>query len=264
MRLFGAIIRGLWVVIVVTIPALLLPSVSQEAVEFSLIIGGIIGVFTIFEYGSNTPGFVDFRFAPPYNRFRAFTIGMQVVCLTLVARSVELGLNDSAILDWAQQAAVFLDFEFSPVAMAIDAALMNAQFSDTTAILLVYTITTSFVIGVGMTILFAMLLWLFSWPRDRENFNLWKNLPTFQPTDDTSTPKRLRRDAYFNIVLGIVLIYTLPLIPTYGFDWLTVDLFENNQAMVWATTLWVFISTSVLARALAMLKIAWILGRVQE
>jgi len=263
MRLLGAIFRALWVVVVAAIPSLLLPSASQGAVEFALIIGAIIGMFTFFEYGSTTPGFVDFRYAPPYNRFRAFTIAMQIVTITLVCRAVELGLSGSVLVDWAQQAAQLLDFKYSPVSMAIDTVLWDSRFSDTTAILLVYSITTSFVVGVGMTLAFSLMLWVFGWPRDREGFNLWANLPTFQPSDDGSIPKRLRRDAYFNILLGIVLIYTLPLIPTYGVDWFTVDIFENNQAMVWAATLWVFISTSLIARALAMLKIAQILKRAQ-
>ena len=263
MRLLGAIFRALWVVVVAAIPSLLLPSASQGAVEFALIIGAIIGMFTFFEYGSSTPGFVDFRYAPPYNRFRAFTIAMQVVTITLVCRAVELGLADSVLVNWAQQAAQMLDFEYSPVSMAIDRILLDSRFSDTTAILLVYSITTSFVVGVGMTLAFALILWVFGWPRDRENFNLWANLPTFQPYDGGSIPRRLRRDAYFNIILGIALIYALPLIPTYGVDWFTVDIFENNQVMVWATTLWVFIVTSLIARASAMLKIARILSRVQ-
>jgi len=263
MRLLGAIFRALWVVVVAAIPSLLLPSASQGAVEFALIIGAIIGMFTFFEYGSTTPGFVDFRYAPPYNRFRAFTIAMQVVTITLVCRAVELGLSGSLLIDWAQQAVQVLDFKYSPVSMAIDNILSDSRFSDTTAVLLVYSITTSFVVGVGMTLVFSLILWIFGWPRDRENFNLWANLPTFQPSDGTSIPKRLRRDAYFNIVLGIALIYALPFIPTYGFDWLTVDIFENNQAMVWAATLWVFIATSLIARASAMLKIARILTRAQ-
>jgi hypothetical protein len=232
-------------------------------VEFALIIGAIIGMFTFFEYGSTTPGFVDFRYAPPYNRFRAFTIAMQVVTITLVCRAVELGLSDSMLVNWAQQAAQMLDFKYSPVSMAIDNILSDSRFSDTTAILLVYSITTSFVVGVGMTLGLSTLLWVFGWPRDRENFNLWANLPTFQPSDGAAIPKRLRRDAYFNIILGVVLIYALPFIPKYGFDWLTVDIFENNQALLWATTLWVFIATSLIARASAMLKIARILSRVQ-
>lgn len=263
MRLIGAIFRALWVVVVAAIPSLLLPSASQGAVEFALIIGTIIGMFTFFEYGSSMPGFVDFRYAPPYNRFRAFTIAMQVVAITLVCRAVELGLSGSVLLDWAQQAAQMLDFKYSPVSMAIDNILSGSRFSDTTAILLVYSITTSFVVGVGLTLAFSSLLWVFGWPRDREGFNLWANLPTFQPSEGTSIPKRLRRDAYFNIILGVVLIYALPFIPTYGFDWLTVELLENNQAMVWAATFWVFISTSLIARASAMLKIARILTRVQ-
>jgi len=263
MRLFGAVFRALWVVVVATIPSLLLPSASQGAVEFALIIGAIIGMFTFFEYGSTTPGFVDFRYAPPYNRFRAFTIAMQVVVITLVCRAVELGLSDSILVEWTRQAAQMLDFKYSPVSMAIDALLGDSRFSDTTAILLVYSITASFVVGVGLTLAFALILWVFGWPRNRAEFNLWANLPTFQPSEEGSIPNRLRRDAWVNIILGVALIYALPLIPTYGFDWLTVDIFENNQVMVWAATLWVFIATSVIARASAMLKIARILRRAQ-
>jgi len=263
MRLIGAIIRALLVVVVAAIPSLLLPSASQGAVEFALIIGGIIAIFTFFEYGSTTPGFVDFRFAPPYNRFRAFTIASQVIIITLVCRAVELQLGDAVIVDWARQAAQLLDFSYSPVSMGIDAILTDSRFTDTTAILLVYSISTSFVIGLGLTIIFALIIWVFPWPSDRENFNLWANLPTFQPKDGSNIPRRLRRDAYFNVILGVALIYALPLLPTLGLDWLTVDIFENSQAMVWAATLWVFIATSLLARAIAILKIAQILSRAQ-
>lgn len=263
MRLIGAIFRAFLVVVVAAIPSLLLPSASQGAVEFALIIGGIIGIFTFFEYGSTAPGFVDFRYAPPYNRFRAFTIATQVIAVTLVCRAVELGLSEAAIVDWARQAAQMLDFKFSPVSMGIDAILTDSRFSDTSAILLVYSISASFVIGIGLTAIFALILWVFPWPKDRENFNLWANLPTFQPKDGSNIPRRLRRDAYFNIILGAALIYALPLLPTFGIDWLTVDIFENSQAMVWAATLWVFIATSLIARAFAMLKIARILSRAQ-
>ena len=263
MHLVGAIIRALLVVIVVAIPSLLLPSASRGAVEFSLVIGAIIGFFTIFEYGSTNPGFVDFRFAPPYNRFRAFTITSQIVFVTLICRSVELNLHDAAVLEWAQSVGYFLDFKYSPVSEAINIVLSEASFSSTTAILLVYSISMSFALGVGGTLIFAIVLWVFKWPQDRLEFNLWANMPTFQPSEGTSLTKRLRRDAIFNIILAIVLIYALPYIPMYGFDWLTVDIFENNQALVWATTLWVFVPTTLLARAAAMLKIARVISRAQ-
>lgn len=263
MRLLGAIFRAFWVVVVAAIPSLLLPSASQGAVEFALIIGGIIGIFTFFEYGSTTPGFVDFRFAPPYNRFRAFTIASQIITITLVCRAVELGLSEAYVVDLARQATRMLDFNYSPVSMGIDAILTDSRFSDTTAILMVYSITTSFVVGLGLTAVFAFIIWVFPWPNDRENFNLWANLPTFQPKDGSNIPRRLRRDAYFNVILGAALIYALPMLPTVGLDWLTVDVFENSQAMVWAATFWVFIATSLIARAIAMLKIARILSRAQ-
>lgn len=264
MRLLGAIFRAFWVIVVVAIPSLVLPSASQGAAEFSLIIGGIIAIFTVFEYGSDSPGFVDFRFAPPYNRFRAFTIAIQVILVTLVARAIELNLADAAILDWAQTIAVFMDFPFSPVSNSWDLLIEGSGLSDTSAILLVYTTSISFVAGFAFMIIFSTMLWVFKWPLDRASFNLWINLPMFQPSDGVSVPKRLRRDALVNIILGLTLIYALPYLPIAGLDWLTTDLFENNQALIWAAVLWVFIPTTLLARAAAMWKIARIISRARR
>ena len=263
MRLFGAIFRAIWVVAIVTIPSLLLASASQGSLEFSLIIGGIVGIFTVFEYGSESPGFVDFRFAPPYNRFRAFTLAIQITAITLVCRAVELDIQNAPILEWAQQAAVALDFPGSPVAQTVDLLIEDATFSDTSAILLVLTASVSFAVGFSLTFLFSSFLWIFNWPVDRANFNLWINLPMFQPSESMAVPNRLRRDAIINIVLAVVLIYALPYALKYGSDLLTADILNSNQAMVWVTTLWVFVPSTLLARSAAMWKIARIIRRAQ-
>lgn len=261
MKLLGAIFRALWVVAIVTIPSLLLASSSQGALEFALIVGGIIGLFTIFEYGSESPGFVDFRFAPPYNRFRAFTVAIQITAITLVCRAVELNLQDAPVLQWAQQSALWLDFKYSPVAEAIDLLLERSSFSDSSAVLLVYTASVSFTIGFGLTAIFSTFLWIFTWPTDRANFNLWTNLPMFHPSEGMAVPKRLKRDALVNLVMAVVLIYALPYALTYMTELLDIDILDSNQAMVWATTLWVFVPSTLLARAAAMWKIARIISR---
>jgi len=262
--LFGAILRAFLVVTVVIIPALILPSAPPGAVEFALTIGGIIGMFTLFEYGTSSPGFVDFRFAPPYNRFRAFTIASQIIFVTLVCRAAELNLQSATILDWAQNLTSWLDFKYSPVAQAINVVVENPNVSDTSAVLLVYTISMSFAIGFGFTALFSTLLWLFKWPSDRANFNLWINMPMFQPSNETYVSKRLRRDGHLNIIIGIVLIYALPYAPIYVYDWFSVDVFSSDQAIVWATTLWVFVPSTLMARAFAMIKIAKIIDKAHR
>lgn len=261
MKLLGAIFRALWMVAIVTIPSLLLASSSQGALEFALIIGAIIGLFTVFEYGSESPGFVDFRFAPPYNRFRAFTVAIQITAITLVCRAVELNLSDAPVLEWAQQSAIWLDFRFSPVTEAIDLLLERSNLSDTSAVLLIYTSSVSFAVGFGLTVVFSTLLWIFTWPADRANFNLWTNLPMFQPSEGMAVPKRLKRDALVNLGLAVGLIYALPYALIYTTDLLDTDLFASNQAMVWATTLWVFVPSTLLARSAAMWKIARIISR---
>jgi len=119
-RLLGAFIRGILVLIVVALPAFLLPNASQAAQEISLIIGGIAGAFTLFEYASSHPGLVDFRFAPPYNRIRFITFAGQVLALIFLCRAVSGADSFSpTILEYADQAVAMTNIPLSPVRIAI-------------------------------------------------------------------------------------------------------------------------------------------------
>jgi len=86
-RLSGGLIRALLVIIIIAAPAFMLPAVSQAAQEISLIVGVIIGAFTMFEYSSSHPGLIDFRFAPPYNRIRFITFCVLVLTLIFLCRA---------------------------------------------------------------------------------------------------------------------------------------------------------------------------------
>jgi len=262
MRLIGAIFRALVIVALVAAPSLILPSASQSGLEFALIIGGIIGAFTLFEYGSGTPGFVDFRFAPPYNRFRVFTIAMQILFISLMVRAYELSIGDFRIVDWAAKLTVWLDFPYSPLTWALDLVLERSDVTGDVLQLLAFSSALSLFFGIGATIVFIVVLWVFDWPRDREHFNLWANLPTFQPSDPKRAVRRLRRDAIVNAILAVVFLYGSPYALVAGFDWFSPALLENHQAQIWIVTLWCFLPATLLARAGALLKIVRILSRV--
>jgi len=115
-RLLGAFIRAMLVLTIVALPAFLLPNASQAAQEISLIIGGIAGAFTLFEYASSHPGLVDFRFAPPYNRIRFVTFSAQVVVLIFLCRAVSgADAFSPDILKYADQAVAVTNVPLSPV-----------------------------------------------------------------------------------------------------------------------------------------------------
>ena len=88
--------RAFLVLALVAAPAYLLPNVAQSSREIALIIGALAGAFAFFEYASSHPGLVEFRFAPPFNRVRYFTLLAQVVKQRRNICEILIGRHDDA------------------------------------------------------------------------------------------------------------------------------------------------------------------------
>jgi len=255
-RIIGAFVRAVIVVLIIISPAYLLPEVGKTTQELALFIGAIIGAFTMFEYGGKTPGFVDFRFAPPYNRFRIAIIAAQVIGLSLVYRATVQGIPE--ILEFANIAVEYASFPYSPVEMAVaQTALLPLTTSPE---LMLQLFSVSFVIAAGLAIGLSVILWVFGWPTGRSEFNLWVNLPTFSPSSVSQAEKRMKRDAGINVLLGIGLLYAIP----YGFPYIVevfgTDLLENNHSLVWMISLWAFLPALLVTRGISITKVSRILG----
>lgn len=256
-RLIGALVRALVVVLIIISPAILLPNIGKTTQELALIIGVIVGGFTMFEYGSKTPGFVDFRFAPPYNRFRVAIIAVQVVALSLIFRASTQSLPE--ILAYAEQAVGYASFPFSPVEMAITQA--NIVPLSTAPDLMLLLFSASFMIAVVLTVVLGAILWIFGWPMERSDFNLWINLPTFSPSSVAEAEKRMRRDAGLNIILGIGLLYAIPYGFPYVVETLGTGILEDSHSLVWIVALWAFLPALLVMRGIAITKVSRILGK---
>ena len=102
------------------------------------------------------------------------------------------------------------------------------------------------------------------WPRRDRPFNVWVNLPTFDPTSGGDVVARLRRDARVNIAIGFLLPFIIPAVvqtASVGFQPLGV---ASSQTMIWTMTLWAFLPASLFMRGIAMGRVAeMILARRQ-
>jgi len=261
-RLLGAFIRGLLVLAVVALPAFLLPNASQAAQEISLIIGGIAGAFTLFEYASSHPGLVDFRFAPPYNRIRFVTFAAQVLALIFLCRAVSGADSFSPqVLAYADQAVAATNIPLSPVRIAIE--MIGEDSSETFRSLLGRAAAVSFVISFASFLFFALTLWLFKWPVGRDNFNLWINLPTFEPTSGRDVERRLFRDGTANLLFGIGLPFVIPVIASRSGGWFDPSVLQNYQPLIWGAALWAFLPASLIIRGAALIKVGWLVKRAR-
>ena len=93
------------------------------------------------------------------------------------------------------------------------------------------------------------------WPLRHAAFNVWVNLPTFDPTTGSDIAWRLKRDAWVNTLLGILLTFLLPF---FGVAGGASGLFApaSPQTLVWTLALWSFLPTSLIMRGMALLRVA--------
>jgi len=82
-RLTGALLRALLIALVVATPALLLQDTGTDTAQVVVLVALIAGCFVFIEYYSQYPSIIEFRFAPPYNRVRFFTLFATVLLLTV-------------------------------------------------------------------------------------------------------------------------------------------------------------------------------------
>ncbi|MCF6272203.1 MAG: hypothetical protein L3J37_03290 [Rhodobacteraceae bacterium] len=243
--------------IIIVMPAYILPDIPNVARELSLIIAAIIAAFALFEYASKTPGFVDFRFAPPYNRFRVAILAALAIGLSLIGRAtINGGADILALADWTTTYTLSPN---SPVEFAL--SRLATITTEASQLLLTRMFSSAFAISVSLAALLSALLWIFKWPFGRAEFNLWANLPSFVPAEVGLTGRRLRRDGWLNILISFVLFYAIP----FSFPILQAqigqDLFGDMHSLVWVVTLWALLPALIFIRGTARIKISRILAR---
>lgn len=261
-RLLGALIRAALVVLVVALPAAMLPDASQSALEISLILGVMAGAFILFEYGSAQPGLIDFRFAPPYNRARFLTLATILVALIYLCRATEgTGTFAPGYLAAVDGLVAALDFPFSPVRLA--PALIVGPGDPALALLVQRAAGLSLTIALAALAFFVLLLWLFRWPQGREKFNLWVNLPTFEPSAGRSVERRLLWRGGLYAVVGLTLPFTLTVLSSRALGWLDPSALGSYRTLVWGMTAWAILPAVFVIRGAALIKIGWLVRRAR-
>ncbi len=105
-------------------------------------------------------------------------------------------------------------------------------------------------------LIFAALVRMHDWPVRRSAFNVWINLPLFDPTAGGDVICRLKRDARFNVALGFLLPFLIPAVmkaATAIADPITLG---DPQTLIWTMTAWAFLPASLMMRGIALGRIA--------
>jgi len=251
-RFFGALVRSILVMFVIMIPTFFLPT-SHNTAEVASLIAFFAALLTFFEYSSVYPSLIEFRDSPPVNRVRFGALLCIVLSLCIYLGNRENPTTASTLI--ASLGGIVghtLDFQFSPIRLMIAALPEGADqaVAVRTAGGIVFTL------AVLSMLFYIIALRLMYWPRAREKFNIWTNLPTFDPTATSDVVSRLRRDATLNIILGFLLPFLIPLSIGAASTLFGAVESQDQHSFVWLMTAWVFLPMSLFMRGVAMNRVA--------
>lgn len=254
-QMVSALLRACLVAGLVVTPALLLPSVAADTAQIVVVIALLSALLTFMEYFGRYPSIVEFRFAAPFNRLKFICLAASILCLSLIMRGQSDPTIASIFLTGAGEGlGQIVDFPFSPVRLVV---LMLPYDASAALILEVRTAAgVSYLLSMVMIVAFMIMTWVFNWPMRKGKFNVWINLPLFDPTRGGDVVERLRRDAGFNLVLGILLPFIIPTLIKAASDVVGVVSFEDAQTMIWTMTAWAFLPASMFIRGLALMRVA--------
>jgi len=262
-RLPGAIARAFLMAMLVATPALILPNVSSDATQVVVLVAIFAAALTLFEYASSYPGLVEFRDAPPFNRIRFASLFATVFLISLVVRG---GTEHSTAIQFVEAVGTLIgqsiDFPYSPVRLIVLMLPENASAQD------IITLRTAagmaYLISLLSLAVFLIVLRAFNWPNSHEKFNVWINLPTFDPTTGGDVVTRLERDARFNVAMGFLLPFITPVIVKAAAGAFGSVSLANEQTMIWTISAWAFLPAGLFMRGIAMQRVAGMIAEQRE
>lgn len=253
-RFVGAGVRAVLAALLLATPAIVLPG-TMGAAGFALpLIFLIAAGFVFVEYYTDYPSVVEFRDAPPFNRLRfaclfAVVLTTAVLCSDLMRPTLLTG----AVAALGGIAGAALDVPYSPVRLMLIGIGSSGGSSMLEAVRA----------AAGLACLYAAVtLTIFAisirrgWPVHAGPFNVWINMPLFDPTSGGDIVLRLRREARVNLVLGALVPFVLPAVIKLVTLAIGPLRLADPHTLIWVMSVWAFLPVSMIMRAMALGRVA--------
>lgn len=254
-RMTGALARAFLVMVMVATPSLMLPHVTADSAQIVALIAIFAAVLTFFEYVSVYPGLVEFRDAPPFNRIRFVSLFLTIFLISLVIQAREAPSAAAQLVEVLGTAlGESIDLPYSPVRLVL--SMLPPDASPDQIGLVRTAAGLSYAISLSTLAVFVMVLRSSGWPVRPGGFNVWVNLPTFDPTTGGDVVARLHRDAWVNIGLGFLLPFAIPAAISMAMTGFAPIGLYSPQTLVWTLAAWAFLPASLFMRGIAMGRIA--------
>ena len=254
-RATGAAVRGFLVMVLVVLPSVILPGIGNDTKQIVALVALFAGTLVFVEYNAVYPSLVEFRDGAPFNRIRYLMLLATVLLLSVMVADGQDPTTVSRLVralgDVVGQA---LDFPYSPVRLATQ--LLADTATDVQIMDLRTAAGTAYLVSLISLAVFVIVLKIAGWPSTKSAFNVWVNLPTFEPTAGGDVVDRLERDARVNLAVGFLLPFIVPALIALITSGLPPDAITSPQTLIWTMAAWAFLPASLLMRGVAMGRVA--------
>jgi hypothetical protein len=237
------------------VPSVILPGIGTDTKQIVALVALFGGALVFFEYNAVYPSLVEFRDGAPYNRIRYLMMLTIVVILSAIVADIEHSTTVSRFFHAVGLLiGASLDFPYSPVRLVsymLEADATAAQIAQVKI-----AAGTAYLISLFSLALFVIVLKLVGWPSTKAAFNVWVNLPTFEPTAGGDVVDRLVRDSHVNLAVGFLLPFVIPAIVALLTTGIPAETLTSPQTLIWAMALWAYLPAALIMRAVAMARIA--------
>lgn len=254
-RASAAGVRAFLVMIVIVMPSVILPGIGTDTKQIVALVALFGGALVFFEYHAVYPSLIEFRDGAPYNRIRYLMILTIVIFLSIIVADQ----TDSSTVSRFFRALGLLvgsamDFPYSPVRLA--SYIMSDDATIGQIIDVRVAAGTAYLISLFSLGIFVIVLKLVGWPSTNSAFNVWVNLPTFEPTAGGDVVDRLVRDSHVNLAVGFLLPFLVPAGITALTSGIPAGTLTSPQTLIWTMALWAYLPAALIMRAVAMARIA--------
>lgn len=262
-RTIGALSRAVLIALAIIAPSALLTPVGAEPSYLVAIAALIAAILTFVEYMAASPSIVEFRDAPPFNRLRFAAFASMLIALALIARNDAAATEATrALHDLGTILGAALDFPYSPVRLVI--LMMPNTAPEWLLVDLRAAAAVSYLISLILLMTYIISMRLFNWPARAGAFNVWVNLPLFDPTAGGDVLYRLKRDANINIALGLLLPFLIPAVVKFASNLIDPMMLADPVTLIWTLTAWAFLPSSMIMRGIAMGRVAELIEEMRR
>jgi hypothetical protein len=244
-------------------PSALLPIGPSDNGLVVTLVAIFAALFTIVEYSSESPSIVEFRSAPPFNRLRFSALFLTVLTLSIIFQEESAASNLTRVFQLVgERVGASIDIPYSPVRLVL--LMMPSETPKSVIDNLRTAAGLSYLISLLSIVIFVVLLRMRRWPKRNGSFNVWINLPTFDPTAGGDVVERLNRDSQINIILGFLLPFIIPAVIKFTQVLIGPMQFDDPQTLIWMVAAWAFLPASLLMRGVALSRVAHLIHKQRK